>query len=182
MIPLRCLARSEGRRATDRIEVFAYPERTPEGDLKTLFFARGIRHLAGAADAVSNVRAGDVLDLGGPTRQRGEPAGDADEQPDRTRAVGWVPNYLVDMVHELREVVRGSMCRSRRNTSTRRRHPRTCGCCAACGRRGRMATSRSRHPSSSQSSPEGLWDIGAASGRSARIPRPEVRGALSPAG
>ena len=95
-------ARSEGRRATDRIEVFAYPERTPEGDIKALFFARGIRHLPGAADAVSNVRPGDPLTLVDQPDNEVNPQ--AMLMSNRTdENVGWVPNYLVDMIHELRE-------------------------------------------------------------------------------
>jgi len=61
--PFEVLVRSEGWRATDRIEVFAHPERTPDGSLTTLFFVRGIRHLDGAPAAVDEVRAGDVLEL-----------------------------------------------------------------------------------------------------------------------
>ena len=100
--PFEVLARSEGWRATDRIEVFAYPERTPQGDIKTLFFARGIRHLAGAADAVSNVRPGDPLTL--VNQPDNEVNSQAMLMSNRTdESVGWVPNYLVDMIHELRE-------------------------------------------------------------------------------
>ena len=100
--PFDVLVRSEGWRATDRIEVFAYPERTPEGDIKMLFFARGIRHLDGAAAAVSAVRRGDVLNL------VDDPDNDVNPRAmlmsNRTgQTVGWVPNYLVDMIHELRE-------------------------------------------------------------------------------
>ncbi len=100
--PFEVLARSEGWKATDRIEVFAYPERTPEGDIKMLFFARGIRHLDGAAAAVSDVRRGDVLNL------VDDPDNDVNPRAmlmsNRTgQTVGWVPNYLVDMIHELRE-------------------------------------------------------------------------------
>ncbi|MCE2525182.1 MAG: hypothetical protein J4F99_04275 [Acidimicrobiia bacterium] len=100
--PFEVLARSEGWRATDRIEVFAYPDRTSEGDITTLFFARGIRHLDGAAEAVSRVEKGDVLNL----------VDDADNDinplamlmSNRTsETVGWVPNYLIDMIHELRD-------------------------------------------------------------------------------
>ena len=43
--PFEVLIRSEGWRATDRVEVFAHPERMPDGALTTLFFVRGIRHL-----------------------------------------------------------------------------------------------------------------------------------------
>ena len=100
--PFEVLARSEGRRATDRIEVFSYPERTPEGDIKTLFFARGIRHLDGAADAVSEVQPGDVLNLVDDPDNEINPR--AMLMSNRTgQTVGWVPNYLVDMIHELRD-------------------------------------------------------------------------------
>ena len=61
--PFEVMARSEGIRMTDRVEVFSYPERTPGGGLTTLFFGRGIRHLPGAAEAVTDVMAGDVLVL-----------------------------------------------------------------------------------------------------------------------
>lgn len=100
--PFEVLARSEGWRATDRIEVFAYPERTQDGNLTALFFARGIRHLDGAPDAVAKVRPGDVLDLVDDTGNDVNPR--AILMSNRTGdQVGWVPNYLVDMIHELRE-------------------------------------------------------------------------------
>jgi hypothetical protein len=100
--PFDVLARSEGHRATDRIEVFAHPERTPAGDLTTLFFARGIRHLEGAAAAVSAIEPGDVLNLVDDHDNEVNPQ--AILISDRTGArVGWVPNYLVDMIHEMRE-------------------------------------------------------------------------------
>lgn len=100
--PFEVLARSEGWRATDRIEVFAHPERTPEGDLTTLFFARGIRHLDGAADAVSTVEPGDVLDLVDDPDNEVNPR--AVLMSSRTgERVGWVPDYLVDLIHELRD-------------------------------------------------------------------------------
>ena len=101
--PFEVMARSEGIRMTDRVEVFSYPERTPDGGLTTLFFGRGIRHLAGAAEAVTDVTAGDVLVLA-----------DEPDNPVNPRAmlictrtgrkIGWVPNYLVGTIHELREV------------------------------------------------------------------------------
>ena len=100
--PFEVMARSEGIRMTDRVEVFSYPERTADGGLTTLFFCRGIRHLRGAAEAVADVTVGDVLVLA-----------DEPDNPVNPRAmlictrtdrkVGWVPNYLVDTIHELRE-------------------------------------------------------------------------------
>ena len=101
--PFEVMARSEGRRMTDRVEVFAHPERTADGVLTTLFFARGIRHIEGADAAVAEVAAGDTLDLV-----------DEPDNPVNAKAmllnsrtggrVGWVPDYLVTTIHELREV------------------------------------------------------------------------------
>ena len=100
--PFEVMARSEGIRMTDRVEVFSYPERTPDDDLTTLFFGRGIRHIPGAAEAVTEVTAGDVLVLA-----------DEPDNPVNPRAmlictrtvrkIGWVQNYLVGTIHELRE-------------------------------------------------------------------------------
>ena len=104
--PFEVLIRSEGWRATDRLEVFGHPQRTSEGELTARFFARGIRHRPGAAQAVDDVRVGDVLEL--------------EDEPDnqvnpraillniRTgTTVGYVPDYLVEMVHELRSLDAG---------------------------------------------------------------------------
>ena len=101
--PFEVLVRSEGWRATDRVEVFAQPERAPDGRLTTLFFVRGIRHLDGASQAVSEVRRGDVLEL------EDEPGNPVNPQAvlvsTRTgRRVGWVPDCLVGTIHELREL------------------------------------------------------------------------------
>ena len=100
--PFEVMARSEGQRATDRIEVFAYPDRTSEGDITTLFFARGIRHLDGASEAVSRVEKGDILNLVDDAVNDVNPR--AMLMSNRTsETVGWVRDYLVDMIHELRD-------------------------------------------------------------------------------
>lgn len=69
--PFEVLARTGGRRATDRIEVFLAPERSADNQSSVLFFARGIRHVLGAADAVAALQVGDRLvladDSGNPT-------------------------------------------------------------------------------------------------------------------
>ena len=101
--PFGVLIRSEGWRATDRIEVFAYPERTDDGALTTLFFVRGVRHLDGASKAICEVRPGDVLEI------VDEPDNPVNPRALRLRNssgsfVGWIPDCLVDMVHELREL------------------------------------------------------------------------------
>lgn len=101
--PFEILTRSGGRRATDRIEVFAGPERTPSGQSDVTFFVRGIRHLEGAAALVNALATGDRLTL------LPEP-----QNEHNTRAlllcvvdgrrVGWVPDYLVEHAHDLREM------------------------------------------------------------------------------
>jgi hypothetical protein len=101
--PFEVLARSEGVRTTDRIEVFPYPHRTDGGALTTLFFARGIRHLDGASEAVDQLCDGDELTLA--------------EEPDNKinpramllstatgEQVGWAPDYLLETIHQLREL------------------------------------------------------------------------------
>lgn len=100
--PFEVLARTGGRRATDRIEVFAGPRRTEDDQSCALFFVRGIRHVEGAVEAVATLQRGDQLRL----------VDDPDNRfNDRAliirisdgRQVGWVPDYLVDHVHELRD-------------------------------------------------------------------------------
>ena len=100
--PFEVLIRSEGRKATDRVEVFAHPERTSDNELTMLFFLRGVRHLSGALEAVAGVQPGDVLEL------VDEPTNPVNQRAmlisTRTgKQIGWVPDCLVDTVHELRE-------------------------------------------------------------------------------
>ena len=102
--PFEVMARNEGRKMTDRIEVFAPPRRTDSGYLTALFFARGVRHRDGASDAVAGLRPGDRLAL--------------EDEPDNSKnprailintrnnePVGWMPDYLLDTVHELRSLI-----------------------------------------------------------------------------
>jgi hypothetical protein len=101
--PFEVLARTGGRRATDRIEVFAGPERTEGGESCVLFFARGIRHVEGAAAAVASLRAGDRLALIDDPTNVYNPRAVLLRIPDG-RQVGWVPDYLIDYIHELRDL------------------------------------------------------------------------------
>lgn len=101
--PFEVLARTGGRRATDRIELFADPERTPEGESSTLFFARGVRRISGAAETVESLRPGDDLVLIPDDDNERNPGAMFLQVSDGPR-VGWIPDYLVDHVHELREL------------------------------------------------------------------------------
>lgn len=101
--PFDVMARNEGRKLIDRVEVFAPPTRTASGNLTTLFFARGIRHRQGASDVVAGLQAHDRLRLVDETDNNTNPravlVNTHNNQP-----VGWIPDYLVDTVHELRNL------------------------------------------------------------------------------
>ena len=102
--PFEVMARNEGRKMTDRIEVFAPPTRTDEGCLTTLFFARGIRHLPGASEAVEGLKPDDRLSLVDEPDNPVNPLAILLNSMNKRR-VGRVPNYLVDTVHELRDLI-----------------------------------------------------------------------------
>lgn len=101
--PFEVMARSGGRRATDRIEVFSGPVRTADDRASSLFFVRGIRHLPGAAEVVSALAVGDQLVLVDDANNRYNPRAVLLRATDG-RQVGWVPDYLVEHVHELRDL------------------------------------------------------------------------------
>ena len=102
--PFEVMARNEGRKLTDRIEVFAPPIRTDDAKLTTLFFARGIRHLEGASETVTTVQPGDLLILVDDPGNERNPLAIRIATPEYEPA-GWVPDYLVETVHGLRELV-----------------------------------------------------------------------------
>lgn len=101
--PFEVLARTGGRRATDRVELFAGPERTADGESRVLFFARGIRHVEGASEAVASLEPGGQLALVADEQNEHNPRAMLLRISDGRR-VGWVPDYLIDHVHELREL------------------------------------------------------------------------------
>ncbi len=100
--PFEVMARNEGRKLTDRIEVFAPPNRTDDAKLTTSFFARGIRHVEGASEAVEAMLPGDLLTLVDDLENEMNPRAIRVATPEH-KPVGWVPEYLLNTVHELRE-------------------------------------------------------------------------------
>lgn len=90
--PFTVLARSGGRRATDRLEVFA-PPHVAGGRAEGLMLARGVRYIDGAEEAIAQLSVGDTLTM---QRERGNPvAAWAHLLLDRSRhALGYVPDYL----------------------------------------------------------------------------------------
>lgn len=101
--PFEVLARTGGRRATDRIEVFSAPVRTEASDSCALFFARGIRHVPGASDAVSALAVGDRLVLIDDGTNEHNPRAVV-LRADDGQQIGWIPDYLVEHVHDLRHL------------------------------------------------------------------------------
>jgi hypothetical protein len=105
--PMVLLARSGGRRETDMFEVFPVPEPTPAGRYESAFFVHGLRHRGPAAeDEARRLHAGDPVVL--------EPEPENPEDPRALRVstvargthLGFVPRYLCDDVHFLRENAR----------------------------------------------------------------------------
>ena len=95
------LARSEGRRATDTIEVFGLPTYDAEREkYRFMFFARGVRHLPDAEARIESLAPEDQLDL---ERDAKNPVDRLAIQVHRGGGgvVGFVPNTLVEDVHEL---------------------------------------------------------------------------------
>lgn len=101
--PFEVMARTGGRRATDRIEVFSPPQVSAEGRISSLFFVRGIRHIPGASEAADDLRPGDRLVLVDDPSNAYNPRAVLLRVNDG-RTVGYVPDYLVDHVHELRQL------------------------------------------------------------------------------
>lgn len=97
------LARSEGRRATDTIELFGLP--TFDEVLRvyrSLFFARGIRHVPGAEERIARLAPGERLNL------RRDPTNPTDSLAIRVcggegEVIGYVPNTLLEDLHGLEE-------------------------------------------------------------------------------
>lgn len=95
--PFEILARSEGRRATDTIEVFPEPN-LDNGSVTCRFLVHGVRHIARAHDAIEDLSIGEALYV------LPDPLNEFDDQAVllRTgdyRLVGYVPAYLTSLIH-----------------------------------------------------------------------------------
>jgi hypothetical protein len=90
--PFTVLARSSGRRETDKLEVFS-PPRLDGGKAEGLFLVRGVRHTPGADAALVDLRQGDKLYVAADVQNEVNPHALLlrDEQ---RRLLGFVPDYL----------------------------------------------------------------------------------------
>ena len=104
--PFAVLARSGGKRATDRIELFGFPEHDPEsGALFYRFWARGIHHVAHAEERIDFLKSGDSLlcaldcqnplDTNAVTLRVDKP---------RHQILGFLPFYLCEEVQQMHDI------------------------------------------------------------------------------
>jgi len=96
--PFEILAHSEGRRATDAIEVFPAPSLDADGVVTCRFLAHGVRHIPGAHDAIDGLTLGEVLSV------LPDPQNEVDRlavllRTGGHRLVGYVPAYLTSLIH-----------------------------------------------------------------------------------
>jgi hypothetical protein len=103
--PVELLARSWGETPHDTIQVIPEPVQRPDGSLVRLFLVSGVRHAEGdcarVAQRVEELPRGRRLDMR-----------DDLDNPFNGRAivlqvegarVGWIPDYLLDEIHEFRQ-------------------------------------------------------------------------------
>ncbi len=95
------LARSEGRKATDTIEVFGLPSFDEfRRTYRFFFFLRGVRYVEGGEACIAKLVAGDRLDLVADPGNTVDPLAIRVHEGEGLR-IGWVPNTLVEDVHAL---------------------------------------------------------------------------------
>ncbi len=96
--PFEVLARSEGRRQTDTVEVFPEPS-LHDGIARCRFLVHGIRHFPGAQEAIGSLQIGErlyiMLDSQNPVDVHAVVLRD-----DGRHLLGWVPRYLSGLVRE----------------------------------------------------------------------------------
>jgi hypothetical protein len=99
--PIEALAVSEGRRATDSLEIFPSVERTEGGSFAIKFFLHGLRYLHPAATArLLTLRPGEALSIA--VEVNNPATGYAIQLQTRDRLpIGYAPRYLV---HDLVQV------------------------------------------------------------------------------
>jgi hypothetical protein len=97
--PVEILARSGGGRATDTVHVVPEPQVAPDGRHTLLFLTSGVRYIDGVDERLSRLAVGDHLTLrpqpDNPVDRRALLVDASSEEP-----VGWVPRYLLDLVHD----------------------------------------------------------------------------------
>lgn len=106
--PIAILARSGGRRATDSLEVFPYPEQDDAGRLRLHFFAHGLRYLSPESIArTENLKRGERLlltyDFQNPHDSKALFMRTNDSFSGDRYLVGYCPRYLLDDIFKVLE-------------------------------------------------------------------------------
>lgn len=106
--PMEILARSGGHRQGDSIEVLPEPSVSPSGRTSCDFMVHGVGHQAGAGDRISALKVGDPLrlvkDLGNEVNPRALLVTASSAEP-----LGWIPDPLLDYVHDVRNTATSSV-------------------------------------------------------------------------
>ena len=108
--PIALLARSGGKRVTDKFEVFPCPEPDENGRYCIHFFAHGLRHLPKPAiERINGLQVGELLSLAHEFQNRHDPSALLLCTEDRW-IVGYCPRYLCGDIFQIisqdRELVR----------------------------------------------------------------------------
>ena len=96
--PFEILAHSEGRRATDTVEVFPEPVVDAQGRVTCCFNVRGVRSVDDAHDVIDGLSVGDQLSVAPEPENPIDP--DAVIVSEDGRQLGWVPAFLTPLIHE----------------------------------------------------------------------------------
>lgn len=96
--PFEVLARTEGRRETDTIEMFPEPI-VDDGSVRCHLLIHGIRHVAGADDAIEQLAPGQPL-LVVPDPQNAVDPCAILVRDDACHLIGWIPRYLTTLVRD----------------------------------------------------------------------------------
>ena len=108
--PIALLARSGGKRVTDKFEVFPCPEPDEKGRYRIHFFAHGLRHLPKPAiERINGLQVGELLSLAHEFQNRHDPSALLLCTEDHW-IVGYCPRYLCgdffQIISQDRELVR----------------------------------------------------------------------------
>jgi hypothetical protein len=126
------LGRTNGRRATDRIETILVPIPSALGRYRTHFFLRGVNHSLGAETIIARLDPDELLTLVKDTSNDYNPH--ARQLHARGHRLGYVPDYLVNDLNALE-----SRCRAGRARRASQPAPATRSLSATVPNRLRMA-------------------------------------------
>ncbi len=99
--PFEVLRRTGGPRETDTFHVVDDLQVGPSGELVSRFFVSGVRHQAGSELLIKGLKPGAPLQLRDETNNTVNPRALLVDAV-AGKPVGWVPDWLVDDVHDLR--------------------------------------------------------------------------------